>query len=334
MGAHTARVWLVAAVLLAGCGAQPPAEQRAWTLFGTIVQVEIVGADTARAQAAFAAIEKLYRRLERDWRSFGDGELGRVNARLAAGEPAPLSPELRALVARSLEVRDRSGGLFDPRVGTLVTLWGFEDLARYTPQAPPLAAAVTAARTRALAAGLHLDGDRVWSDAPVRLDLAGIAKGRALAAGGAALRAAGVDAALITIGGDVLAVGRHGSRSWRVGIRNPFGAGILGTIELADGEAAVTSGTYERGFESAGRRYHHLLDPRTGAPAEGVVAVTVVGSDPELANAAAVALLVGGAGRMAKLAHDLGVDCVLLVAADGTQQRDACMAGRLQPPAR
>ncbi len=332
MGAHTARAWLAAAVLLAGCGGPPPAEQRTWTLFGTIVQVEIVGADAPQAQAAFAGIEKLYRRLERDWRSFGDGELGRVNARLAAGEPASLSPELHALVARSLEVRDRSGGLFDPRVGTLVMLWGFEDLERHTPQAPPPAAAVATAHTRTLAAGLHLDGDRVWSDVPVRLDLAGIAKGRALAAGGAALRAAGVDAALVTIGGDVLAVGRHGNRPWRIGVRNPFGTGILGTIELADGEAALTSGTYERGFETAGRRYHHLLDPRTGAPAEGVVAVTVIGRDPELANAAAVALLVGGAGRMATLAHDLGVACVLLVTADGTQQRDACMADRLQPP--
>lgn len=329
-----ALVALAAALLLAGCQGEPRVRQSSLVRFGTIVQLDIAGTDAGQAQAGAAAIDALYARLESDWRSFGDGELGRANERLAAGEPVLLSPELHRLVARSLEIRDRSGGLFDPRVGTLVRLWGFEDLARRTPQAAPGAEALAAAREQARLASLRLENGRLSSDRPVRLELAGIAKGSALAAGAALLRARAIDQALVTIGGDVLAIGRRGARPWRIGVRDPFGAGIIGTIDLADGEAAVTSGTYERGFESGGRRYHHLLDPRTGRPAEGTVAVTVVGRDPELANAAAIALLVAGMGEAPELAATLGVDCVLMIGADGSRRLDDCMTRRLvtSPP--
>src|SRR5262245_41949657 len=106
---------LAAATLLAGaCAGDAETRQHVVPVFGTLVRVDVAGADEATAESAFAALDALYARLDRDWRSFGDGELGRVNALLAAGRPAELSPELARLVARSLEIRDASGGLFDP----------------------------------------------------------------------------------------------------------------------------------------------------------------------------------------------------------------------------
>lgn len=323
----------LAALLLAACQGDPPVHHYALPAFGTIVQVDIAGVDADTAAGAAAEIETLYQRLDRDWRSFGPGELGQVNDRLAAGRPAVLSDELRHVVARSLEVRTRSGGLFDPRIGSLIQLWGFSDMARVTPESPPDDAAIDAARTTAIeAAVLELDGNTLSSTAPVRLELAGIAKGSALMAGAAALRRRGVTNALIVAGGDVIALGRHKDRPWRVGVRDPLAPGIIGVVELDDGEAALSSGNYERRFESRGETFHHLLDPRTGRPARGAAGATVVARDADLANAAAATLLIGGPAGFADLTRRLGVDCALLVAENGERLLTPCMRERLRPP--
>lgn len=301
-------------------------------VFGTLVRVEIAGGDPAAAQAALDQLEALYRRLDVDWRAFGPGELGRVNARLAAGQAATLSPELARMVARSMEIRERSGGLFDPRVGPLLHLWGLDDLAHRTPATIPDDASIDALRATALgAAELRLDGLQLSTTAAVTLDLASVAKGSALVAGAAALRAAGIRDALIVAGGDVLALGSRGQRPWRVGVRDPLGPGLLGHVDLADGEAAVSSGTYERHFDAGGRRFHHIIDPRNGRPAQGAAGSTVIGSDPELANAAATTLLVGGPEDFDDLTRRLGLRCALLVATDGRRLLTPCMQQRLRP---
>ncbi len=324
---------LLALLALSACRGDAALQQRVIPVFGTIVQVDVAGTDKATAQTALDALETLYQRLDRDWRSFGPGELGRVNDRLAAGEPAVLSPELRHLVARSLQIRDLSGGLFDPRVGPLVELWGFQDMAQRTPDTPPADAAIAQARAGAIgAAVLHLEGNHLRSDHPVRLDLAGIAKGSALLAGSVELRAHGVGNALLVAGGDVLALGSRGDRPWRVGVRNPLKPGILGSVDLASGEAAVSSGDYERRFESGGKFFHHIIDPRTGRPARGTAGTTVIGRDVELANAAATALLVGGAGQFADLTRLMAIEYALLVTEDGTMLMTSPMQARLRPP--
>lgn len=322
----------IALFCLGGCGGEPPVVERVMPVFGTVVRVEVADADAATSDAALDQLQALYRRIDVDWRAFGPGELGRANARLAAGETVSLSPELARLVARGLDIRERSGGLFDPRVGPLVRLWGFDDLAHRTPTAVPDDAAIDTTRAVALgAAALHLDGLRLSAAAPVTLDLAAVAKGSALAAGAAVLRAAGVDHALIVAGGDVLALGSRGRRPWRVGVRDPLGPGILGYIELSDGEAALSSGTYERYLDVDGQRYHHIIDPRTGRPARGAAGSTVISRDPELANAAATTLLVGGPDAFDELTRRLDMDCALLVATDGRRLMTPCMRRRLRP---
>lgn len=301
-------------------------------VFGTLVRVEVAGGDRAATDAALDQLEALYRRIDVDWRAFGPGELGRVNARLAAGQAATLSPELAHIVARSLEIRERSGGLFDPRVGPLLRLWGFDDLAHRTPVTIPGDASIDTLRATALgAAELRLDGLQLSTTAAVTLELAGVAKGSALVAGAAALRAAGIGDALIVAGGDVLALGRRGQRPWRVGVRDPLGPGLLGHVDLADGEAALSSGTYERHFDAGGQRFHHIIDPRSGRPAQGAAGSTVIGRDPELANAAATTLLVGGPDAFEDLTRRLGLRCALLVATDGRRLLTPCMQQRLRP---
>jgi thiamine biosynthesis lipoprotein len=117
-----------------------------------------------------------------------------------------------------------------------------------------------------------------------------------------------------------------------VGVRDPRSSGVLGTIDLEPGEAALSSGDYERRYESGGEVFHHIIDPRTGRPSRGAAGTTVVSADPVLGNAAATALMVAGPDRFEEIARRLGVDCALLVAPDGRRLATPCMARRLRKP--
>lgn len=304
--------------------------ERSFVAFGTIVTVQICTDATERANTAAGKLEALYRVLERDWRAFGPGELGQANEQLARAEPVQLSPALAALVRQAFALHGKSGGLFEPRVGELVRLWGFQDLAGGLPSAPPPEESLAQARRDLAAAALPvLEGDVLRPTAALRLELAGIAKGAALAAGAKTLESAGIRHALIAIGGDIIAIGSRGDRAWVAGLRDPRGPGVLGRVALRPGEAALSSGDYERHYDTAAGRMHHILDPRSGRPTRGVAGVTVLSLDPAAGNAAAVTLMVGGPGAFESLTTALGMEFAMLVTADGERLLTAGMRARL-----
>lgn len=339
MAAARAALLLALVALAAAC--QPPAPAAPvepaiarvdFTAFSSPVSLQLAGADPDRAAPALADIQAFLAVAGRDWYAYGDGELARVNAALVAGEPAPVSPELAAVIARALDLAARSGGRFDPAVGDLVTLWGFDRAERLAATlAPPPPASVGAARAGSgTAADVTLADGVVRARRPLRLDLGGIAKGTALARIGARLTAAGIANALVDLGGSsLLALGTRGDRPWRAGLRHPRRDAVFASLALGPGESLATSGDYERAFKAGGKRYGHVLDPRTGAPATGGVAATVVSPDPELADAAATALLVGGPAEFDGLVARLGVPVALLVTADGRLVTTPAMAARL-----
>ncbi|MFN3594797.1 MAG: FAD:protein FMN transferase, partial [Thiobacillaceae bacterium] len=155
----------------------------------------------------------------------------------------------------------------------------------------------------------------------------------------ARLRAAGIRNALVNIGGNVMALGTRGSRPWRVGIQHPRRAGALATLDLHDGEAIGTSGDYQRYFEVAGRRYCHLIDPRSGRPVQGVQAVTVIARGPQAGVASDVAskpLFIAGPAGWRAMAERLGIREALLVDAAGRVDLTPAMARRInwegEPP--
>ena len=203
-------------------------------------------------------------------------------------------------------------------------------------QQPPSAEAITA--TLDASGGidaLEIDGKNIRStERGLKLDLGGIAKGAVIDEILALLEPHGIDSALINAGGDLAVTGRPlGERPWRVGIRNPRTDSLLGILELADGEAAFTSGDYERFYEYQGQRLHHLLDPETGRPVAHTQALTVVGTDPASADAAATALFVAGPDRWRVTASRLGIDTVLRVDVSGEVELTQAMAARLEAAA-
>jgi thiamine biosynthesis lipoprotein len=321
--------------LLAGSGcSDEPADrniQRTILALGTLITVDIRGADHDAGEVALDKLESYFNAIQRDWYAFGDGELGRINRALSTGKPAPISADLGKLIHRSLMLREQSDGWFDPTVGLLVELWGFDDTSE-TGRIPPDDLAIKRwQQTSPGRSRVRIEDGIITAGTALKIDLGGIAKGTALTRAAAMLTTMGIHSALIDAGGDLIALGLHGQRKWRIGVRDPQSHGVLGTIELAPGEAILSSGNYERYFEYQDKTYHHLLDPRTGFPVAHTAGVTVIHTDAERADAAATALMAAGPERFHELARQMGIEFAMLVPTDGEVIMTTAMAGRLTP---
>jgi thiamine biosynthesis lipoprotein len=325
-------LWLLLLAVLAACSPPPLVQQQAY-VFGTLVEVSVYGAPETQARQATAAVLARFDKLHRQLHAWQPSELSRLNAALARGERAQVSPELAAMLRDAQTLSNQSNDLFNPAIGGLIALWGFHT---DTPQARvPDAAAIArwvdaAPRMR----DLHVEGNTVWSDNPaVQLDLGGYAKGLALDDAVAILKAHGIKNTLVNIGGNVIALGAHGNRPWRVGIQHPRKPGTLATLDLRDGEAIGTSGDYQRYFEVAGHRYSHLIDPRNGRPASGMQSVTILVSGPHAgtrSDALSKPLFIDGASRLADNAARQGIRDYLAVDATGRMHVSPALAARLR----
>jgi thiamine biosynthesis lipoprotein len=203
----------------------------------------------------------------------------------------PISDEEVLQVVRSaLEIARESGGLFDITVASLIEVWGFYGDSPRLPGEEKLRAALTTVDYRLLSLK---DGRLEKKNNDIHIDLGGIAKGYAIDQAVKVLKHEGVTSALIDAGGDVYALGKKGREPWKVGLRSPRGDDLLGYVEVED-LAVMGSGDYERYFIEDGRRYHHIFNPQTGYPAEGVSGTTLIYSDPMAADAWNTAIFVLG----------------------------------------
>ena len=203
-------------------------------------------------------------RLHRTYHAWQPSELSTLNETIAAGKEQTVTPEMASLLADAQRLSALGEGLFDPGIGGLIRLWGFQS-DEFRAALPDPAALEAWRAERPGIADLHLDGARISSpQRALALDFGGYLKGVALDRAAAILREHGVANALINIGGNVMALGSKNGEPWRIGIQHPRQPGPLATVTLADGEAIGTSGDYQRYFELDGRRYCHLLDPGRG----------------------------------------------------------------------
>jgi thiamine biosynthesis lipoprotein len=329
---------LVAAWLLAACGPAEPWRQESY-VFGTRVELAIAGLPEAQARAAGNRVLQEFDRLHRTYHAWQPSELSALNEAIASGRSHEVSAEFAAYIREAQAVAAAGEHLFDPGIGRLIALWGFhtDEIQARLPEAAAVKALLA---QHPSIADLRVDGLRVGSrNKNVALDFGGYLKGVALDRAAASLKQDGIANALINIGGNVMALGsRDGAgRSWRIGIQHPRPQGVggapLATLELRDGEAIGTSGDYHRYFEVAGRRYCHLLDPRTGFPAQGTQAVTVlIGPGPAAgmrSDALSKPIFIAGAEWRA-MAQKLGVAAVLKVGADGTASATPAMQARIK----
>jgi thiamine biosynthesis lipoprotein len=324
---------LAGALLLAACSRTPIQEQQAY-VFGTRVEVLVVSADPAHGRQAIGAVLREFDRLHRAYHAWQPSELSELNLALAQGRPQQVSPELAALVTEAKQISDQGGHLFDPGIGQLIRLWGFQ-ADEFKAELPPEAEIKAWLASKPSIADLTIDGHSIASsNRDVALDFGGYLKGVALDRAAAILRSQGISNALINIGGNVIALGSKEGRKWRVGIQHPRQPGPMATVALEDGEAIGTSGDYQRFFEVAGKRYPHLLDPRTGYPADHTQAVTIlVPAVPKagtISDAASKPIFIAGPGNWRDMARRMEVGQVLRVDRDSRVQVTEALYPRLE----
>lgn len=259
--------FLLIAALLAGCMASEPCAQQTVFCMDTVMDLQIWGPD--RQQAMTELIEMLGR-LEETWSATDENSL--LSA-LNRGEGTP-DEQQQAFLDRALALQERTGGAFDPKLGSVIALWGFyEDAYRV-----PTAQEITDVKDAAL-----------W-------DLGGLVKGYAGLLAVEILDKYAIDRAILSLGGNVQTYGEKSDGSpWKIGVQNPDGGAHLGALSVSGTMAVVTSGDYQRYFEQDGVRYHHILNPQTGTPANsGLSSVTVICADGAVADALSTALFVMG----------------------------------------
>lgn len=290
-------------------GVDRPAPPDCWlrvhrTAMACRFEVTLPGDDARHIGAARSALDEADR-IEAALSVFRESsEVSRINAQAAAA-PAPASDELFALLTRCQALHSATDGTFDVTSTPLSRCWGFlQRDGRVPPHADIDAALGSVGMDR-----VRLDGSSRtvrFAEPRMELNLGAIGKGYALDRLGHGLRRDGVSRALVSAGGSsMLAVGGMG-RGWTIDVTSPQRERRIARVRLRDG-ALGTSGAGEQFFVSGragGMRYGHVIDPRTGWPARGVLSASVVTSEAETADALSTAFLIGGVGLAARYCRD------------------------------
>lgn len=262
-----------------------PAVERTAYLMGTLLRVSACHTDRNLAvsaiEAGFTEVARLERMLS-SWQT--SSEIGQLNASTADAR-VRLSAELAGLLVEAGAWVAATDGAFDPAVGALIDAWGFRNQARVpSPEQLVQALQATGWRHARVEANAIERGPSGWW-----IDTGGFGKGAALRAFEALLRARGVSDAVVDFGGQLVVMGEAD-----VSIANPNDRSSATSLIHVRDVSVATSSQSERFIEAAGRRFGHILDPRTGQPVEAWGSVTVVAKDPLVADALSTALFVMG----------------------------------------
>jgi len=256
---------LVMVTLLCGCTQKKPVETDFWAM-DTYMNFKLWGTD---AVAATEEIKQLVIDLEKTWSPTDDTSfLAQLNRGVA--EPAAQQQILNKAMALSM----RTDGAFNPQLNCLISLWGFLSEAPYLPEQAQIENALA---------------QKQWN-------LGAVLKGYAGQEAVDLLESRDVSSAILNLGGNIQTYGQKADGTpWRIAIQNPLGGEPVGIVSVAGTASVVTSGDYQRYFEQDGVRYHHILDPKTGYPANsGLSSVTVICRDGTTADALSTALFVMG----------------------------------------
>ena len=267
----------------------------------TFIKIKVFAKSKSQAQEAttkafqeFKRIELLTNRFpEKGTSEYRKSEIIKINNE-AAGQPVPVSKEVFEMLSLAKKYSAETGGAFDVTIGPIMDLWGFGKDKNTVPDEKMLKKALSLVDFNKIV----LDEKRhtvFLEQKNMSIDLGGIAKGYATEKAGQVLKELGIKKAIINAGGNIYTIGeREKGLPWKIGIQDPREADkVYAVLNLRD-QVAVTSGDFQRFFEVNGKRYHHLLDPKTGKPAEKLMSVTVVAKNSTIADILSSAFFVLG----------------------------------------
>ena len=269
----------------------------------------------SKARSDIQAAFDLIRNLELQFSTtIDDSMLSELNATGSA----EFSPEGLRILKACFQFHRQTDGAFDPSVYPLVRLWGFQTTNQRVPTLPEIKKALGLV---GLTRVVRLKGTRVSLERGSGLDFGGVLKGYAVDQALELLRSKGHQAGLVNAGGNLRVFGEKPGRSpWVIGIRHPRQEGeVIALVSLKDGQAIATSGDYERYFTQNHNRYHHMIDPFTGSPAQnGMVSVSVIAPDALTADAFSTGLFVLGPHRAFQTAEALAFPLLIITSGKET----------------
>lgn len=284
---------IIVAGLAAGCVLKYSRQSHAREYSKQFFAMDTVMSFTAYGERGEEAVEAAVQEVERLDALLSTGiaesEVSRINA---SGE-GDLSEDTEKILSEGLAIWKQTGGLFDVTIYPLMQLWGFPTGNYHVPTEEELKQTMSLVDS----SEVILDGNHVTLGEKQKMDLGGIAKGYTSNRIMEIFQEYGVTSAMVSLGGNVQTLGKKpDGTDWQVGIQNPDNVqgDLLGAVAVQD-QAVITSGGYERYFEENGQTYIHILDPRTGCPAEsGLASVTIVSSNGMLADALSTSLYIMG----------------------------------------
>ncbi|MBQ3192801.1 MAG: FAD:protein FMN transferase [Oscillospiraceae bacterium] len=263
-------ILITVSLLLCGCGKEQEPAQMTVFCMDTVMDLRVWGKDQD------AAVGRLYAKLQELEGTWSATDEDSVLSNLNRGNVLlKLDPSQDALLYRVEQLSRRTGGAFHPKMGALMDAWGFYDDSFRVPEAAQIADALEAGK---------------W-------DLGAAMKGYAGQACANLLEELEIDRAMLSLGGNVQTYGeKPDGQPWQVAIQNPnFADDYIGVVAVSGTASVVTSGDYQRFFEIDGKTYHHIMDPKTGYPAEsGLSSVTIICRDGLTADCLSTALFVMG----------------------------------------
>lgn len=263
----------------------------------------------AAAAAAVAEIQRLDALLST---GLASSEVSQVNA----SGSGTVSEDTRAIVQEALHIYETTGGLFDFTIYPVMQLWGFTTQNYHVPSGEELKRALSLVD----ASKVRLDNETVIVGEDQQIDLGGIAKGYTSARVMEVFREYGVTSGMVSLGGNVQVLNTKPDGSkWQIGIQDPDSIqGAVLAVTSVENKAVITSGGYERYFEEDGNTYIHIIDPRTGYPAEqGLVSVSIVSENGMLADALSTSLYIMGLDEAVSYWKTYGEEFDMILITDG-----------------
>ncbi|MFC1850616.1 FAD:protein FMN transferase [candidate division CSSED10-310 bacterium] len=285
-------------------------------IMGTSIEIQVLAPSQAVGQTALEAAMAEIQRIDALMSTYrSDSEIQAIN-RQAGKSPVPVSTETWSVVQKAVQMSNLTGGAFDITYKPLWTLWQ-----QSGSLAPPVNKDIV--ETLKLVGSKNItfsaENRTIFLSVPgMNIDLGGIAKGYAVDCAIQILKNHGLEHAIVNAGGDLRAIGHKQDRAWTAGIRHPRSKKeIIATLPVQD-EALVTSGDYERYLIINGKKYAHILDPRTGYPVQHVVSVTVIAPTALEADAFSTAIFVLGSRDGIALANTIPTIEALVIDSQGT----------------